>query len=82
MSNAVLIHGGAGSPLSMNGILEDILNKIAYDGDPLNAVVNSVVSMEDNILFNAGTGSVPRLDGSIQMDAAVMSDGNFGSVIC
>ena len=82
MSNAVLIHGGAGSPLSMNGILEDILNKIAYDGDQLNAVVNSVVSMEDNILFNAGTGSVPRLDGSIQMDAAVMSNGNFGSVIC
>ena len=82
MKNSVLIHGGAGSPSSMSSILEGILNKIEYDDDPLNVAVNSVVSLEDDPAFNAGTGSVPRLDGTIQMDAAVMSNGNFGSVIC
>ncbi len=82
MENAILIHGGAGSPSSMNSILEDILNNIKFENNPLNMVINPVISMEDNILFNAGTGSVPRIDGSIQMDAAVMMSKEFGSVIC
>jgi L-asparaginase/beta-aspartyl-peptidase (threonine type) len=82
MENAILIHGGAGSPYSMNSVLEDILKNIKFENNPLNMVINPVISMEDNLLFNAGTGSVPRIDGSIQMDAAVMSGREFGSVIC
>jgi beta-aspartyl-peptidase (threonine type) len=43
--------------------------------------VAGVVVLEDDARFNAGTGSVVRLDGSIQMDASVMSsDGRFGAV--
>jgi isoaspartyl peptidase/L-asparaginase-like protein (Ntn-hydrolase superfamily) len=82
MVNAVLIHGGAGSPSSMSSILEDILKNIKFENDPLIMAISPVRSMEDNPLFNAGTGSVPRIDGSIQMDAAVMSGKEFGSVIC
>ncbi len=47
----------------------------------LDAVVKAVVLMEDDLLFNAGTGSNLRIDGSIQMDAAVMVPGDFGAVI-
>ena len=39
------------------------------------------VVLEDDPRFNAGTGSIVRLDGSIQMDASVMeSGGRFGAV--
>jgi isoaspartyl peptidase/L-asparaginase-like protein (Ntn-hydrolase superfamily) len=50
-------------------------------GDPLEAAVAGVVVLEDDPRFNAGTGSIVRLDGSIQMDASVMtSAGRFGAV--
>ena len=40
-----------------------------------------MVVLEDDPRFNAGTGSIVRLDGSIQMDASVMdSGGRFGAV--
>jgi L-asparaginase/beta-aspartyl-peptidase (threonine type) len=77
----IILHGGVGSSDNLN----DLLNKYASFSinyrDPLDAVVAAVKYMEDDLNFNAGTGSVMRLDGSIQMDAAVMVDGNFGSVI-
>lgn len=41
-------------------------------GRALDAVVESVIAMEDDPRFNAGTGSRMRIDGRIQMDAAVM----------
>ncbi len=82
MENAVLIHGGAGTPSHMSSILEDILKNIKLENNALNMAINPVISMEDNPFFNAGTGSVPRMDGSIQMDAAVMSGKELGSVIC
>ncbi len=44
-------------------------------------MISAVVQMEDDQDFNAGTGSVMRVDGSIQMDAAVMiPGGRFGAV--
>jgi L-asparaginase/beta-aspartyl-peptidase (threonine type) len=82
MANAVLIHGGAGTPSHMSDILVDILNDIKFENNALDMAINPVISMENNPLFNAGTGSIPRIDGSIQMDAAVMSGREFGSVIC
>ena len=82
MANAVLVHGGAGSPNSMSSVLDDILKNLKFENNVLNMAISPVMSMEDNPLFNAGTGSVPRIDGSIQMDAAVMSGKEFGSVIC
>lgn len=80
MENILLCHGGVGSK---NRSLPD-MNGIAKNGwnqDPLTSVVNAVVIMEDDPNFNAGTGSVIRIDGSIQMDAAVSTPGRFGSVI-
>jgi L-asparaginase/beta-aspartyl-peptidase (threonine type) len=80
MENILLCHGGVGSK---NRSLPD-MNGIAKNGwnqDPLTSVVNAIVIMEDDPNFNAGTGSVIRIDGSIQMDAAVSTPGRFGSVI-
>jgi beta-aspartyl-peptidase (threonine type) len=46
------------------------------------AVVEAVAYMEDDVRFDAGTGSFMRLDGSIEMDAAVMdSKESIGAVI-
>ncbi len=80
MSGIIIVHGGVGSkgrsPEDMNGVASK-----SMDEDVLKTVVNAVVSMEDDPRFNAGTGSVIRIDGSIQMDAAVAVPGSFGSVI-
>ena len=47
----------------------------------LDSVETAVRCLEDNDLFDAGTGSYLRLDGSIEMDAVIMdSDGNCGAV--
>ncbi len=48
----------------------------------VDAVVEGTVVMEDDPRFDCGTGSYLRLDGSIEMDAAVMdSKGEFGGVL-
>ena len=47
----------------------------------LEAAIASVAALEDSGERNAGLGAHPRLDGSIEMDAAVMtSDGSFAAV--
>jgi len=77
----IILHGGVGSSPASNEILNKYASMALNYSTPLDAVVAAVKYMEDDINFNAGTGSVMRLDGSIQMDASVMVDGNFGSVI-
>lgn len=85
MSNVLLLHGGVGSDKSRLTELNEKLDGFAGVGSfrksPLDNVVDAVVLMEDDQEFNAGTGSVMRIDGSIQMDAAVMIPGDFGSVL-
>lgn len=77
----LILHGGAGNNYEYSKILEDY-GKIAIKKDnPLDAVVESVRLMEDDIHFNAGTGSNMRIDGSIQMDASVATVKLLGSVI-
>lgn len=50
-------------------------------GSSLDAVVQAVSLLEDNPVFNAGTGSTLGLTGEAEMDASVMtSDGRFGAV--
>ena len=87
MANYTLvIHGGAGTirkedmtndleAAYLNG-LEEALNKgfalLENGGSALDAVRAAVVSLEDNILFNAGRGSVFAKDGSQEMDASIM----------
>ena len=78
-------HGGVGSdPGHGDGCAKAVdlaLAKLAASGDPLEAAIAGTVVLEDDPRFNAGTGSIVRLDGSIQMDASVMSsEGRFGAV--
>lgn len=80
------IHGGAGTILKKNMTdereaayrngLQQALNA-GYDllekgGSALDAVVAATKVMEDDILFNAGRGSVFAKDGSQEMDASIM----------
>jgi L-asparaginase / beta-aspartyl-peptidase len=80
-----IAHGGVGSdPAHADGCQRAVnvaLEKLAASGDPLEAAIAGTVVLEDDPRFNAGTGSIVRLDGSIQMDASVMSsEGRFGAV--
>ena len=77
----IVLHGGASNRPELTKKVEEYA-RIAIEKDsPLDAVVEAVRLMEDDPLFNAGTGSNVRLDGSIQMDAAVMIPGDFGAVV-
>jgi len=83
------IHGGAGTILKKNMTaereaayrkgLEDALDAgflvLEKGGSAIKAVLAANLSLEDNILFNAGRGSVFAGDGSQEMDASIM-DGN------
>ncbi len=93
---SIAIHGGAGTILKedmtpdleiayMNA-LSDALKAgyavLEQDGTSINAVKAAIVVLEDNLLFNAGRGSVFTKKGVQEMDAAIM-DGqtrNAGSV--
>jgi beta-aspartyl-peptidase (threonine type) len=80
------IHGGAGTILKENMTtqleaayrkgLEDALNAgyvlLQKGGSALDAVLAATMSLEDNILFNAGRGSVFAKDSSQEMDASIM----------
>ena len=82
---AAIAHGGVGSdPAHSDGCqkaVEAALGVLATTKDPLAAAVSGVAILEDDPRFNAGTGSIVRLDGSVQMDASVMdSAGRFGAV--
>ena len=93
---ALTIHGGAGTILKsamtaeleesyrkgLHSALEAGWNILKTGGNALDAVEASVISLEDNPLFNAGKGSVFTHDGKNEMDALIM-DGkthNSGAV--
>ncbi|MES2776085.1 MAG: isoaspartyl peptidase/L-asparaginase [Bacteroidota bacterium] len=92
----IAIHGGAGTILKEDMTpeleaayfsgLNDALNAgyavLEQGGTAVNAVKAAIVIMEDNVLFNAGRGSVFTKKGVQEMDAAIM-DGdtlNAGAV--
>ena len=84
MSNnkpAIIVHGGAGAikddtlPARLRGCKEAALagwRILERGGSALDAVEAAVVELEDNPLFNAGTGSTLNRLGRIEMDAAIM----------
>ncbi|MEP6677254.1 MAG: isoaspartyl peptidase/L-asparaginase [Ferruginibacter sp.] len=83
---SIAIHGGAGTILKedMTTALEDAyqaglqeaLNAgyavLEEGGSSVNAVKAAIVILEDNMLFNAGRGSVFTKKGVQEMDAAIM----------
>jgi len=85
MQPLIVTHGGAGSPIKYRDGTEKAAKKgysvLRKKGNAVDAVIEAVVVLENDPRFNAGTGSKMRLDGSIEMDAAVMtSDLSCGSV--
>ena len=83
---SIVIHGGAGTILKedmtpglekayMQG-LQDAVNAgyavLEEGGAATNAVKAAIVILEDNLLFNAGRGSVFTKKGVQEMDAAIM----------
>lgn len=87
------IHGGAGTILKedMNPELEQAYLQglesaleagyavLEEGGSAVNAVKAAIVVLEDNILFNAGKGSVFTKKGVQEMDAAIMDGANLNA---
>jgi L-asparaginase / beta-aspartyl-peptidase len=82
----LVIHGGAGTIVkedmtpeleaAYQAGLKDALNAgfavLEEGGSAINAIKAAIVVMEDNVLFNAGRGSVFTKKGLQEMDAAIM----------
>ncbi|HEY4997966.1 MAG TPA: isoaspartyl peptidase/L-asparaginase, partial [Usitatibacter sp.] len=81
MPVALIAHGGAGNwrPGSeqdaihaMKSAVEKGRAVLRAGGSALDAVCATVVVLEDNPIFNAGTGAVLNFDGFCELDASVM----------
>ncbi len=81
MRYGLVVHGGAGAWDA--AVRDDALRGVcaaaavargilAAGGAAVDAVVAAVVALEDEPLFNAGTGACLNLDGEAEMDAQVM----------
>jgi L-asparaginase / beta-aspartyl-peptidase len=83
----IVVHGGAGSSTRLNGACKPACEagfRLLMEGaTAVEAVVEAARIMEDDGRFNAGCGSVLRLDGkTVEMDASVMdSKGVIGAVV-
>ena len=83
MQPKLIIHGGAGSSLSEKGgkdvvrkslreVIDKIYPQLIEGASAIDAVVRGCQLLEDDPLFNAGTGSVLQSDGQIRMSASLM----------
>ena len=82
----IAIHGGAGTisrrkmkpsmentyRAGLQSALEKGFSILEKGGSSVEAVLEAVMNLEDNELFNAGKGSVFTNDGSHEMDASIM----------
>ncbi len=83
---AAVAHGGAGPGPDRQHNVETALSVAAEilqsGGSAIEAAVEACVELEDDPVFNAGTGAVFRIDGSVSLDASIQtSDGRIGFVI-
>jgi beta-aspartyl-peptidase (threonine type) len=78
---AIIVHGGAGPvrddslPARLEGCQAAALagwKILEQGGAALDAAEAAVVVLEDNPIFNAGTGSTLTISGTVEMDAAIM----------
>ena len=83
MQPKLIIHGGAGSSLHGKGgvetvrrslypVIEEVYSLLLAETSAIEAVVRGCQLLENDPLFNAGTGSVLQSDGQIRMSAALM----------
>ena len=82
---AIVVHGGAGAGPERLSNLQPAIEaaRLVFEsgGDAIEAAVEACVVLEDDPVFNAGTGSVMRNDGSVLTDASLqVSDGRMGFV--
>ena len=89
----IAIHGGSGTILKssmspeleaaylqgLNDALEEGYKTLASGGEALQAVRAAVIVLENNILFNAGRGSVFTKTGTHEMDASIMDGKNLAA---
>jgi beta-aspartyl-peptidase (threonine type) len=90
---AIVIHGGAGG-ISRDSVTPELdkeyragllvaLNTgkkiLSEGGSALDAVEQTIRTMEDNPLFNAGKGAVFTHDGKNELDAAIMDGSNLAA---
>ena len=85
MHIALIVHGGAGSwrPGSDADAIFGTTAAVAAGrkileagGSAIDAACAAAVVLEDNPIFNAGTGAVLNIDGFVEMDACVMVSDN------
>ncbi len=78
---AIIVHGGAGrwdlrdETAGLAGIAraaEAGWRVLAAGGSALDAAMGATVELENDPVFNAGTGSVLNRDGEVEMDASLM----------
>jgi beta-aspartyl-peptidase (threonine type) len=86
--SVIVVHGGAWDipdrlvDLNIRGVKEaaekgwGILEK---RGSALNAVGAAINCLEDNLVFDAGIGSVLTEDGTVEMDALIMYSATLGA---
>ncbi len=81
MAIALIAHGGAGrwrpgsdddAAHGLTRAVEAGRRILAGGGSSLDAVCATVVELEDNPIYNAGTGAVLNFDGYCELDACVM----------
>jgi beta-aspartyl-peptidase (threonine type) len=79
---AIVVHGGAGSAepgteaaraAGVDAAAAAGWAVLAAGGSSVDAVVAAVTRLEDDPLFNAGLGAVLTEDGSVELDASLMS---------
>lgn len=82
---SIIVHGGAGDIAEneralhirgLQGAVEAGWQVLRARGSALDAVEAAVKILEDDPVFDAGVGSVLRLDGSIGLDASIMDGAN------
>ena len=84
----IVCHAGAGTiddkaayAAGLTEAIDEGYRLLRQSANAMEAVVTAVRMMEDNPLYDAGTGSDLTIDGQVEMDASLMTqEGRFGGV--